>query len=122
LYEEENDHFGDVKSVSPEEVIRKTQFARLLREQETVISKKFENQEKRNEWCDRQKVLAIIPSFVSKVHSGAKIVAETTLSDIGVRYGFNFKNEDYKLLTEAMTEMVNFAIDQVQNDIKNEKL
>jgi predicted DNA-binding protein YlxM (UPF0122 family) len=118
----ESSEFGDISHIPTEDVIRKTQFAKLLREQENVISKKFENQRTRDQWCDRKTVMAIVPSFISKIHSGMKMVGETFLSDLGVKHGIVFANEDYKMLQDAVIEMTNMAIEQVQIDIKNENL
>jgi len=118
---EEHD-FGGVSNIATEDVIKKTQFAKLLREQENVISKKFENQKARDEWCDRKTVMAVIPSFISKIHSGMKMVSETFLSDLGIKHGIVFSNEDYVLFQNAVIETTNMAIEQVQLDIKNEKM
>jgi hypothetical protein len=118
---EEHD-FGDVSNIPTEDVIRKTQFAKLLREQENVISKKFENQKARDEWCDRKIVMAVIPSFISKIHSGMKMVSETFLSDLGIKHGIVFANEDYTMFQNAVIETTNMALEQLQIDIKNEKM
>lgn len=118
----EEPDFGEVSNIATEDVIKKTQFAKLLREQENVISKKFENQKARDEWCDRKTVMAVIPSFISKIHSGMKMVSETSLSDLGIKHGIVFSNEDYVMFQNAVIETTNMAIEQVQLDIKNEKM
>lgn len=104
------------------EVRKKTNIAKMMKEQAIAIRNNFENELVRNKWVDRELVQTIIPSFISKVHSNMKIVAETTLTDIGKKNGISFGNMDYKVFQDSITEMMNLAIEQMQIGLKKEEI